>query len=82
MGSPHHPPPPPYTSRTAYFPSHFFPEKMYHYWQYYYPARILPPPHSRTPVGLAPVHGLVGPGLSSGGPHHDRFFDSRFYERY
>ena len=24
------PPPPPYTSR--YFPSHFFPEKMYHYW--------------------------------------------------
>ena len=24
------PAPPPYTSR--YFPSHFFPEKMYHYW--------------------------------------------------
>lgn len=30
-------PPPPYTTRTSYFPSHFFPEKMNHYWQYYYP---------------------------------------------
>ncbi len=35
------PAPPPYSSRTAYFPSHFFPEKMYQYWQYYYPR--LPP---------------------------------------
>lgn len=31
------PHPPPYTIRTSYFPSHFFPEKMHQYWQYYYP---------------------------------------------
>ncbi len=31
------PQPPSYTARTPYFPSHFFPEKMHHYWQYYYP---------------------------------------------
>eukprot|EP00095_Tigriopus_kingsejongensis_P007515 maker-scaffold103_size370364-snap-gene-1.24 protein:Tk07515 transcript:maker-scaffold103_size370364-snap-gene-1.24-mRNA-1 annotation:"g-protein coupled receptor family c group 5 member c isoform x1" len=40
MAPPHShaaPPPPPYTTRTSYFPSHFFPEKMNHYWQYYYP---------------------------------------------
>ncbi|XP_059091368.1 extracellular calcium-sensing receptor-like isoform X2 [Tigriopus californicus] len=39
VGNTHQPalPPPPYTTRTSYFPSHFFPEKMNHYWQYYYP---------------------------------------------
>ena len=29
--------PPSYSARTPYFPSHFFPEKLHHYWQYYYP---------------------------------------------
>ena len=31
------PQPPSYTARTPYFPSHFFPEKLHQYWQYYYP---------------------------------------------
>ena len=37
--SPRSPPsqPPSYSARTPYFPSHFFPEKLHHYWQYYYP---------------------------------------------
>lgn len=30
-------PPPSYSARTPYFPSHFFPEKLHHYWQYYQP---------------------------------------------
>lgn len=30
-------PPPSYSARTPYFPSHFFPEKLHQYWQYYYP---------------------------------------------
>jgi hypothetical protein len=68
----HHPPPPPYTSRTNYFPSHFFPEKMYHYWQYYYPRRL-----AGVPGGLAGMHGQGG-----GSGEIPRFYDSRYYERY
>lgn len=41
------PQPPSYTARTPYFPSHFFPEKLHQYWQYYYPR--IPEMYRRHP---------------------------------
>jgi len=40
-------PPPSYSARTPYFPSHFFPEKLHQYWQYYYPR--IPDVYRRPP---------------------------------
>jgi len=40
-------PPPSYSARTPYFPSHFFPEKLHHYWQYYQPR--IPEVYRRPP---------------------------------
>jgi hypothetical protein len=45
--SPHSPQPPSYTARTPYFPSHFYPDKLHHYWQYYSPSQYQYP--SRLP---------------------------------
>lgn len=43
----HNPPPPyPQFSHTSHFPSHFYPEKLYQYWHYYYPR--IPGPYGRT----------------------------------